>query len=73
MRKSLQRSRYESRLALVHRALWGAQEEAKALGDDGAAEDLSELSKYVAVMMEDSLKDRKRRRHQLSLLDDPRA
>lgn len=73
MRKSLQRSRYESRLAVAHRALYGAQQEALALSDDGAVEDLSELTRYVAVMMEDSLKDRKRRRRQLSLLDADRA
>lgn len=73
MRKSLQRSRYESRLAVAHRALYGAQQAAVELGDDGAVEDLSELSRHLAVMLEDSLKDHKRPRRQLSVLDNDRT
>lgn len=69
MRNSLQRSRFEAALARAHRNLWTAQQEAEALGDLGAAEDITEVMRFVADVTADSLKGRKRPRRQLSLLD----
>lgn len=67
MAQSKQRSRYEAALAVAHRALWRAADVADELGDEGAVEDLAELQRYLAVMVDDSLRGRKRPRRQVSI------
>lgn len=56
MRNSIKRSTYEANLAVAHRALWRAQINADDLGDQGAADDLTEILKHVSVLAQDSLK-----------------
>lgn len=71
MPNSRERSAYEEGLSRCHRAAYWAQQRADAIGDDGAVEDLLAIQRHLAVMMEDSLRGRRRPRaqQQLSLGD----
>lgn len=68
MRGSTNLSRYESALARAHKACWDAQMIADELADDGAVEDLVAIQRHLYVMVEDSLKGKKRRRRHLQLV-----
>ncbi len=69
MGNSTNRSRYESSLSTAHKALYWASERAAEIGDEGAAEDCEALLHEISRLMQDSLKDRKRPRRQLSAFD----
>lgn len=69
MPTSAQRSNYEQALSVAHRALWRASQHAEEHGDEGAVEDLVEMMQFVSVLMNDSLKNKRRPRHQLPVLD----
>lgn len=69
MPTSQDRSKYEESLSRAHRALYWAQHQAEANGDDGAVEDLQALMEHVSVMLSDSIKNRRRPRRQLSVVD----
>jgi hypothetical protein len=60
MRTSTMRSSYEQSLSVAHRALYRASDQAEQLGDVGAAEDLHELLKHISVLMDSSLRNKKR-------------
>lgn len=72
MRGSTQVSRYEAALARAHKACWDAQQIADERNDFGAVEDLVAVQRHLYVMVEDSLKGKKRPRHELQMfLSDP--
>lgn len=67
MPTSQQWSTYEQALSVAHRALWRASQRAEEMGDEGAVEDLAEISNAVSVLMSDSLKNKRRPRRQLDI------
>lgn len=69
MPTSAQRSTYEQALSVAHRALWRASQRAEEHGDEGAVEDLAQVMQAVSVLMSDSLKNKRRPRRQLAILD----
>lgn len=73
MPTSTQRSRYEARLAAAHRSAWHAAQEAEQFGDEGASEDLTAIMGHLSVLLQDSLKGKKRNRRQIAMRLDGRA
>lgn len=69
MPSSRQRSAYEEGLARAHRALYWAMSRADEMEDQGAVDDLLALQAHLHVMLEDSLKGRKRPKRQLAAFD----
>lgn len=55
------RARFESQLAIAHRALFNAGEAAEALNEQGALDDLIQLLGEVTRIADDSASGRKRR------------
>lgn len=69
MRMGVGRSKYEAQLSVASRALRAAAERAEEIGDEGAMDDVLQLRTEVSRLMEDSVNGRKRRRRQLTMLD----
>lgn len=73
MTRGQQRSLYEQQLALASKRLLIASQIAEHIGDEGAMDDALQLRTEISRLMEDSVSGRKRKRRQLSLLQNDRA
>jgi hypothetical protein len=58
--RSTHRAAYEKALAAAHKWLWVAGQRAEQLGDEGAEEDLLQISKEVTRLAQDSLNGHRR-------------
>lgn len=60
MQNSLRRSRYETAIATLDRAILAASREADRLDDEGAVEDLTGMRLWTRAVLEASLAGRRR-------------
>lgn len=69
MTKSAQRAAYENRVHRAHESLFHAAAQARALGDEGAAEECEVIQLMLARLMDKSLAGKRfpRRQQQLTL------
>lgn len=66
MSNSTARAKYETQLGRAHRSLFWAVNAARAMGDEGAAQDCEQILSELSRLNADSLDGRKRRREDLS-------